>query len=253
MYEGKVLVEIGTQGGEVSVNEFAITKGGVWVVPRGEFSVFFARVFAFTGWISSRGLDLDVEHGLFSKAKTGKSGGTPPLRPSIVRTMDTYESQTPGRWVRKRCVRRAVKSSLPARHRGTFQSCAHCGLPTRCSFPARLDSKSGSCDVTAGDVLVTWKRTFSGIPFADARVRCRQQLRHYEREPDEDCQDFLCAGVRGGCSCWSGAVNGRELFVLVEEHIRWLACMSEHWRVSEVILTWAYAVVRYPMMARMLL
>ncbi|KAK0796634.1 mitotic fidelity of chromosome transmission-related protein [Friedmanniomyces endolithicus] len=35
VYEGKVLVEIGTQGGEVSVNEFAITKGGVWVVPRG--------------------------------------------------------------------------------------------------------------------------------------------------------------------------------------------------------------------------
>ncbi|KAK0822584.1 mitotic fidelity of chromosome transmission-related protein, partial [Friedmanniomyces endolithicus] len=34
VYEGKVLVEIGTQGGEVSVNEFAITKGGVWVVPR---------------------------------------------------------------------------------------------------------------------------------------------------------------------------------------------------------------------------
>ena len=44
VYEGKVLVEIGTQGGEVSVNEFAITKGGVWVVPRGEFSVFL-RVF----------------------------------------------------------------------------------------------------------------------------------------------------------------------------------------------------------------
>ncbi|KAK0876813.1 mitotic fidelity of chromosome transmission-related protein [Friedmanniomyces endolithicus] len=39
VYEGKVLVEIGAQGllegGEGSANEFAITKGGVWVVPRG--------------------------------------------------------------------------------------------------------------------------------------------------------------------------------------------------------------------------
>ncbi|KAK0881370.1 mitotic fidelity of chromosome transmission-related protein, partial [Friedmanniomyces endolithicus] len=38
VYEGKVLVEIGAQGllegGEGSANEFAITKGGVWVVPR---------------------------------------------------------------------------------------------------------------------------------------------------------------------------------------------------------------------------
>ncbi len=170
-----------------------------------------------------------MEHGLFSKAATGKSGGTPPLRPSIVRTMVTLDAtRRPGRWVSKRCVRRAVKSSLPARHRGTFQSCAHRGYPSRCTFPARLDSKSGSCDVAAGDVFVTWARKCSGEIFADVRVRRRQQLRHYEREPDEDCQDFLCAGVRGGCSCWSGAVNGRELFVLVEEHIRWLACVSEH-------------------------
>lgn len=40
VHEGKVMVEIGAQGnGEV--NQFAISKGGVWVVPRGKLSRLF--------------------------------------------------------------------------------------------------------------------------------------------------------------------------------------------------------------------
>lgn len=35
VHEGKVLVEVGATG--LEVNEFALSKGGVWVVPRGTF------------------------------------------------------------------------------------------------------------------------------------------------------------------------------------------------------------------------
>ena len=39
VHEGKVDVEVGAQGhGEA--NRFAISKGGVWVVPRGKLSLF---------------------------------------------------------------------------------------------------------------------------------------------------------------------------------------------------------------------
>lgn len=34
VHEGKVLVEVGAQG--LEVNEFALSKGGCWVVPRGK-------------------------------------------------------------------------------------------------------------------------------------------------------------------------------------------------------------------------
>ena len=49
VHEGKVMVEIGAQGG-AEVNQFAISKGGVWVVPRGEFACFlfsFSSALAF--------------------------------------------------------------------------------------------------------------------------------------------------------------------------------------------------------------
>ena len=36
VHEGKVMVEVG--GTEADTNQFAISKGGVWVVPRGELS-----------------------------------------------------------------------------------------------------------------------------------------------------------------------------------------------------------------------
>lgn len=41
VHGGKVMVEIGARGGG-EVNQFAISKGGVWVVPRGEFSLVFS-------------------------------------------------------------------------------------------------------------------------------------------------------------------------------------------------------------------
>ncbi|KAF2767541.1 hypothetical protein EJ03DRAFT_390424 [Teratosphaeria nubilosa] len=41
VHEGKVMVEIGAQGMPGDVNQFAISKGGVWVVPRGEFAYLF--------------------------------------------------------------------------------------------------------------------------------------------------------------------------------------------------------------------
>ena len=37
VHEGKVMVEIGAAGAK-EANQFAISKGGVWVVPRGEFA-----------------------------------------------------------------------------------------------------------------------------------------------------------------------------------------------------------------------
>ena len=36
VHEGKVMVEVGAQGAHGEVNQFAISKGGVWVVPRGK-------------------------------------------------------------------------------------------------------------------------------------------------------------------------------------------------------------------------
>lgn len=38
VHEGKVMVEVGAQGMS-EINQFAISKGGVWVVPRGEFPI----------------------------------------------------------------------------------------------------------------------------------------------------------------------------------------------------------------------
>ena len=47
VHEGKVMVEIGAGGGGEGgeVNQFAISKGGVWVVPRGESFFFFSFFF----------------------------------------------------------------------------------------------------------------------------------------------------------------------------------------------------------------
>lgn len=55
VHEGKVMVEIGAGGGEGGeVNQFAISKGGVWVVPRGEFFFFFfLPCFIFCGILNS--------------------------------------------------------------------------------------------------------------------------------------------------------------------------------------------------------
>ncbi|KAK0273320.1 mitotic fidelity of chromosome transmission- protein [Friedmanniomyces endolithicus] len=199
VYEGKVLVEIGAPGSEVLVNEFAITKGGVWVVPRGEFSVFFTRVFAFhTRWVSSGVLDLDnglrtVLEGQDWKERwhTASAAQHCPDNGQI-RIPDT-------RPVGQEAVcatRCQVKpSGTPSRH-----------IPQVCSLwvpdPLRLPENA---------VLEVWfvrrcsrRRSrdleadvFPGKPLLTCVFRCRQQLRHYEREPDEDCQDFLRAGVRG--------------------------------------------------------
>jgi hypothetical protein len=58
VHEGKVLVTVGppaveqnghgVSGGEAETNEFAISKGGVWVVPRGMFLLFFAFLSLFS-------------------------------------------------------------------------------------------------------------------------------------------------------------------------------------------------------------
>ncbi|KXL41810.1 MAG: hypothetical protein FE78DRAFT_511319 [Acidomyces sp. 'richmondensis'] len=45
VHEGKVMVEVGGQGMQGDVNTFAISKGGVWVVPRGEFARFLQKIF----------------------------------------------------------------------------------------------------------------------------------------------------------------------------------------------------------------
>ena len=58
VHEGKVMVELGAAGaanGE-GMNEFAVSKGGAWVVPRGEFvASSFRRLVAFPeAWSSGR-------------------------------------------------------------------------------------------------------------------------------------------------------------------------------------------------------
>jgi centromere protein C len=54
VHQGKVLVTVGppaveqngrgVSGNEAETNEFAISKGGVWVVPRGTFLLYFLLV-----------------------------------------------------------------------------------------------------------------------------------------------------------------------------------------------------------------
>jgi len=46
VHEGKVMVEVGGQGMQGEVNTFAISKGGVWVVPRGEFTHSLCSIFS---------------------------------------------------------------------------------------------------------------------------------------------------------------------------------------------------------------
>ena len=57
VHEGKVLVTVGPPAvngreGESETNEFAVSKGGVWVVPRGEFG--FLAFFPSLGWSAWR-------------------------------------------------------------------------------------------------------------------------------------------------------------------------------------------------------
>lgn len=50
VHEGKVMVEIGAAGVK-DVTQFAIAKGGVWVVPRGESLLLsFLWAFGFAVW-----------------------------------------------------------------------------------------------------------------------------------------------------------------------------------------------------------
>lgn len=47
VHEGKVMVEVFAAGEGTENNQFAISKGGVWVVPRGEFASYFLLFCAF--------------------------------------------------------------------------------------------------------------------------------------------------------------------------------------------------------------
>lgn len=55
VHEGKVLVTVGPPAvngreGESETNEFAVSKGGVWVVPRGEFGFLSFWFFGWSAW-----------------------------------------------------------------------------------------------------------------------------------------------------------------------------------------------------------
>ena len=77
VHEGKVMVEVGAgDGGET--NQFAISKGGVWVVPRGKTSFFPIS----SAVLSGSALDctfctLDLERGRLSTAMLAKGGDSP--------------------------------------------------------------------------------------------------------------------------------------------------------------------------------
>ena len=140
VHEGKVMVDVGAQGMPGEVNSFAISKGGVWVVPRGKLF----RPFSFSYLHSIL---------LGPKARTEisqrKSGDTPPRL-----------SQDPGSWTMllldvsrslavgptKRCVRLAVRPRRTARA-GTVEGRS---TAVRSSFPsgerAVRASKQTLCD-----------------------------------------------------------------------------------------------------------
>ena len=46
VHEGKVMVDVGAQGEGVEANQFAIAKGGCFVVPRGELIPFSSILFS---------------------------------------------------------------------------------------------------------------------------------------------------------------------------------------------------------------
>ena len=72
VHEGKVMVEVGAANGRES-NEFAVSKGGAWVVPRGESASFsFCCVFAalLPCWIHQNPGALDM-HRLLNSSGSG--------------------------------------------------------------------------------------------------------------------------------------------------------------------------------------
>jgi hypothetical protein len=86
VHEGKVLVTVGppaveqngrgVSGGEAETNEFAISKGGVWVVPRGMFLLFFP-FFSFPSPITSHCIAFQPHDRRSARAQ--KSHTTPPI------------------------------------------------------------------------------------------------------------------------------------------------------------------------------
>ena len=48
VHEGKVLVEVGAK--DLEINQFCMSKGGVWIVPRGETRIFVSPCPAANVW-----------------------------------------------------------------------------------------------------------------------------------------------------------------------------------------------------------
>jgi hypothetical protein len=82
VHAGKVMVEVGASG-EEGENEFAISKGGAWVVPRGELLLsFLSRLDCLTAcWLAAICTPPSGARLLVSNRKSGRprmSGETPP-------------------------------------------------------------------------------------------------------------------------------------------------------------------------------
>ena len=159
VHEGKVLVEVGpTSGGEM--NTFAISRGGVWVVPRGKLlSPSNPDQFSSHARSPSEALDASLPNG----------GDTPPAALQYS-SHGVFGAREQHRWpllervVSGVCVRPAVQITLRRTHpfcsarccvrRGTKGFCCHpcgdaCSVPPNClsRFGQARSSAGGLCDV----------------------------------------------------------------------------------------------------------